>query len=182
MRTGIIYLAVNTVNGKAYVGQTLRLLKERRSHHQHCARAGSDFQFHTAMRKYGEASFGWRVLASDIPEAQLDTYECFWIRFYGTFRDGYNATTGGDGGGKSEETKAKMRETAKSRLEAGIHDWGGDAHRVRMRAENERRLSEGTHNFLQPDFYRERWRNQQRAARQALKASGQQFLFEDDNA
>lgn len=105
--TGIIYMAVNTVNGKAYVGQT-RDFKTRKA--AHC-RAGNETHFARAIRKHGEDVFAWRVLASDVPEEQLSTHERFWIRFYGTFGDGYNMTTGGEGinGWRhSAETRAKI--------------------------------------------------------------------------
>lgn len=111
--TGTIYMAVNTVNGKAYVGQALDF-DERRIEHLRDARRGGRYHFQNALRKYGEDAFGWRVLASGVPQSQLDTQERFWIRFYQTRSEegmGYNHTSGGMAGLKSPETKAKISAT-----------------------------------------------------------------------
>ena len=64
---GIIYGSRNIVNGKWYVGLTTAGLEKRRRQHLIDARYNRDrCVFHSAIRKYGEDSFEWVVLESDI--------------------------------------------------------------------------------------------------------------------
>lgn len=52
---GIIYRAINKINGKGYIGLTTRSLQERKDEHIKSARIESDnYYFHKAIRKYGE--------------------------------------------------------------------------------------------------------------------------------
>ena len=64
---GIIYGAMCTANQKWYIGQTTVGLENRRRRHMTDARNNRDrCVFHAAIRKYGEDSFEWTVLESDI--------------------------------------------------------------------------------------------------------------------
>lgn len=48
------------------------------------------------MRKYGVENFTFEVLQDNITDAQkLDDAEIYWIYYYNSFIDGYNATRGG---------------------------------------------------------------------------------------
>lgn len=89
-RTGEIYMG--TLHGKHYIGMTLDFYTRRFVHRE----ARNDYHFHRAIRKYGADAVAWRILASGIPKDALPTHERFWIRFYDTFRNGYNMTEGGD--------------------------------------------------------------------------------------
>lgn len=62
MKTSIIYMATNLVNGKSYVGRTVKGLEHRRKNHIWAALSGKGKYFHRAIRKYGKDSFGWEVL------------------------------------------------------------------------------------------------------------------------
>jgi predicted GIY-YIG superfamily endonuclease len=42
MRSGLIYLITNTVNGKRYIGQTVRTLRQRWQQHVRDAKQGVD--------------------------------------------------------------------------------------------------------------------------------------------
>lgn len=56
-----IYKAVNTVNGKIYIGRT-KDLNARIIDHYSEARNGSQMKFHDAIREYGEESWDWEVI------------------------------------------------------------------------------------------------------------------------
>ena len=91
--TGTIYMLVNTVNGKIYVGQTTDL-KARIIHHRH---AHTDALIHRAVKKYGWDAFEVTVLHNGVPLDDLDALECHCIWIYDAHASGYNMTIGGGG-------------------------------------------------------------------------------------
>jgi group I intron endonuclease len=95
---GAIYLATNTINGKAYVGKSQKTMEYRQKCHHQEARSGSDFLFHRALRKYGVKAFTWEVLATSDRLFILNDLEMSWIVLLRTkVPNGYNLTDGGEG-------------------------------------------------------------------------------------
>ena len=116
-----IYCIKNTINGKCYIGQAIKLQKRLKAHwnswqnpiYEHIA-------LYKAFKKYGIENFeitilqsfhdslGWRT------KVQLDELEKKYIQEYDSFNNGYNSTLGGDGGvlgyTHTEETKEHLRE------------------------------------------------------------------------
>ena len=91
-----IYQIVNDINGKIYVGKTERSIEER--FREHCKDyTRRDFEkrpLYRAMKKYGVEHFHIELLEeTDNPEER----EVYWIEQKRSFKDGYNATLGGDG-------------------------------------------------------------------------------------
>lgn len=96
-----IYLITNTVNGKYYVGQTIKAVATRMRFHWAQARAARDkMRLHRAMRKYGPDAFEWDVLATADSVEQLDLQERLWIIALDARNPdvGYNLAAGGEGG------------------------------------------------------------------------------------
>jgi group I intron endonuclease len=94
---GIIYIARNTVNGKCYIGKTVRALRTRMQWHVAMAKRGGGWCFHNAIRKYGTDAFEWSVLC-ECGDGELDRLEREHIVIHGAKRPGgYNLTDGGDG-------------------------------------------------------------------------------------
>ena len=96
--TGKIYKIYNDINNKLYIGKTLSTIEERFK--QHCrdktSRKCEKRPLYNAMNKYGEEHFHVEL----IEECDIDLLsqrECYWIEFYDTYHNGYNATKGGDG-------------------------------------------------------------------------------------
>lgn len=110
----IIYKITNLVNGKIYVGQTVRDLDERIAEHKR-----HDGIVGRAIKKYGEGNFCFEVIdkANNIDE--LNEKEKYWIRFNDCIKpNGYNLCEGGGntkGYRHREESKRKMSETQKAR-------------------------------------------------------------------
>lgn len=93
---GVIYCATNIINGKKYIGQTIRNLEIRKREHIGQSYNGSELAFHQAIRKYGEDKFEWNVLDHAYSQEELDDIEKYWIDYYDTYRDsGYNMSLGG---------------------------------------------------------------------------------------
>jgi group I intron endonuclease len=112
-RKGIIYVVTNKVNGKQYVGQTLNSLNSRKSGHFHVRKKNDQNNyFHNALRKHGEDNFDWEILEENINERELDDRESYYIDKFGTFKNGYNLTTGGS---TNKRQKGRIKFSKKSR-------------------------------------------------------------------
>ncbi len=98
-----IYKYQNKLNGKVYIGQSIDI-ERRQYNHKSSAynKKANDYnsQFHQAIRKYGLENFDFEIIAELTPEEYtrqtLNQLEIFFIRYYDSFKNGYNATEGGD--------------------------------------------------------------------------------------
>ena len=119
-----VYLVVNKVNGKRYVGQTQFSLEFRWKHHKADVKRGSTTNLHNAIRKYGPESFSLKTLHRCKSKAEMDAKEKCYIQLMKTMRpNGYNLTTGGDGsfGYKhTEKSLRKMRRIQKANPTLGM--------------------------------------------------------------
>lgn len=108
----IVYLITNKVNGKQYVGQTIRSLKSRwRRHYYDDKRSkAANVPLKNAIRKYGKENFEKIVLKVCQSQQDMDFYEKKFIEEYKTLSpNGYNCTTGGETVIFSQETIEKMK-------------------------------------------------------------------------
>ena len=91
-----IYKITNDINGKIYIGKTYNSIEKRFKEHckDRLKRKYEQRPLYSAMNKYGIEHFHIELLEeTDNPEER----EKYWIEYYGSFKNGYNATTGGDG-------------------------------------------------------------------------------------
>lgn len=91
-----IYKITNNINGKIYIGKTNRSIEERFKEHckDYLRRDFEQRPLYSAMKKYGIENFSIELVEeTNIPEER----EKYWIEYYGSFKNGYNATLGGDG-------------------------------------------------------------------------------------
>lgn len=112
----IIYYIKNKLNGKMYIGQTIKTLEIRLKGHIQCVRSGYNRKLYNAIRKYGWENFEYGILCKCSSLEELNRMETDYIIKYDTFKNGYNMGLGGDNNVMfSEETKekhdAKMRST-----------------------------------------------------------------------
>lgn len=90
----VIYLVTNKLNGRQYVGQTIRPVSER--WRDHC-RVNDDNYFHRAIRKHGAENFVVEIIDTAETAEELDQKEIFWIEKLGTMQPhGYNLKPGGN--------------------------------------------------------------------------------------
>lgn len=95
---GFIYCITNKVNGKQYVGKTMDTVEQRFKEHLRNVNTERNKKrpLYAAFKKYGINSFIVSTL-EECEESLLNEREIFWINKLDTYRNGYNATCGGDG-------------------------------------------------------------------------------------
>jgi len=96
----LIYKITNKINGKCYIGQTIKSAEQRWKKHQSHAFGThpNDINktLYQAIRKYGLENFTFEVVQDNIETfEQLDKAEIYWIDYYNSFVKGYNETFGG---------------------------------------------------------------------------------------
>lgn len=101
----VIYLVVNVVNGKQYVGQSWNPLHRRWLNH--CTNKGC-IRLYNAIHKYGRDKFTISLLTITHTQETADYWEAHFIRKFNTINSGYNIREGGSRGKVSDSTKKKM--------------------------------------------------------------------------
>lgn len=105
-----IYVHINKINGKRYIGQTKQSLEQR-------FRYGEGYKkspkFYGAIRKYGWNGFEHILLFDELTLEEANKKEEELIKKYDTTNDlnGYNIAYGGDNHVQSEEAIYKMKLT-----------------------------------------------------------------------
>ena len=111
----IVYVAKNKINGKVYIGQTIKNLKKRESEHwSDTKNENRHAYFHKALLKYGRDNFIWEELEQCNSPEELDNREIYWIDYYkSTDKDfGYNLSKGGQAGkGIGQQTLSDLWKT-----------------------------------------------------------------------
>lgn len=90
-----IYKYQNKINGRIYIGQSSNIEKRFAQHLYDSKnlgkRAGTGIDY--AINKYGIENFDFEIIEKcDLSE--LDEKECFWIKYYNSYENGYNRTPG----------------------------------------------------------------------------------------
>lgn len=95
-----IYKITNTLNNKCYIGCSTDIENRWKSHRQRAFVEGKEFDkpLYRAFRKYGIENFKFEVL-SECKKEELGELEKVFIQYYNSYKNGYNATVGGDIGG-----------------------------------------------------------------------------------
>lgn len=95
---GFIYKVTNDINEKVYIGQTAFTIEERFA--EHCKDRLQDKSknrpLYNAMNKYGIEHFQIEQI-EECPIDKLSEREIYWIEYYNSYENGYNATRGGEG-------------------------------------------------------------------------------------
>ena len=110
-----IYMYINKINNKKYVGQAKNFNKRHKQHIRQSSNKNNKNQynlpFHNAIRKYGIENFKIVILKENLQtQCLMNLYECYYIKKYNTLvnnKHGYNLSNGGSNGnvfaGKTEK-------------------------------------------------------------------------------
>lgn len=95
---GFIYCIKNLINGKLYIGKTTKTIESRWKEHVHDSsrRDMENRPLYRAFNKYGIDNFEIS-LVEECEISLLSDREIYWISYYKSNVNGYNATYGGDG-------------------------------------------------------------------------------------
>lgn len=96
----IVYKITNRVNGKSYIGHSVRTLEQRWKSHLSSVRQGSKFRFHSAIRKYGMDQWDQEIIFEHTDVDVCKKKEEEMISHFNLMdnKKGYNAKPGGCGG------------------------------------------------------------------------------------
>ena len=93
---GYIYLIENKINQSKYIGKTYQTVEQRWN--EHCKDYKRECYQHrplyNAMTKYGVENFTIQEIEYT---DNCEEREKYWIKFYNSYYNGYNATIGGEG-------------------------------------------------------------------------------------
>lgn len=107
----LIYKITNDVNGKVYIGKTIRTLVDRWIEHlnDRFEEHKTSIPLYNAMNKYGIEHFHIEAVEDGIPNEQINEKERYYIKEFNSrsHDSGYNVTEGGDGG----RTSSKLTES-----------------------------------------------------------------------
>ena len=97
-----IYIITNSINSKVYIGKTKRPDRRWYEHKIVSKRSTLNIPLHNALRLYGIENFSFSIIATCLKDEYAEEAEIAMIKQYNSFKNGYNATEGGDGVGRGE--------------------------------------------------------------------------------
>lgn len=97
-----IYKITNKINNKVYIGKSSNI-ENRWKYHKIRYTYDKDYNkvLYKAFRKYGLENFIFEVIEEmdeEIYNKFANNREEYWITYYDSIKNGYNSTSGGDGG------------------------------------------------------------------------------------
>ena len=100
-----IYKISNTVTSKVYIGQTSNTIEYRFKEHLDKSNNSNvnHRPLYLAMNKYGKENFYIECLEVVSTKEEANKKEQFYIKQYDSFKNGYNATIGGDCGSSNKK-------------------------------------------------------------------------------
>lgn len=111
----LIYKITNKINGRVYIGQTIRTLKQRFT--AHCTRNGCRSYIGKAIKAHGKDNFTIEEIDTASSLEELNKKEIYWIKYYNStdLSVGYNLTYGGDNRVMLDSTKEKIANAHKGK-------------------------------------------------------------------
>jgi group I intron endonuclease len=117
---GWIYMIKNKINGKIYIGQTIRPIEKRLKEHK-LGQSSKCKAIYSAIKKYGWGNF--EIDWYECPDEDLNFDEDLLVCEIGTLSPcGYNLREGGGSRGKhNEESRQKMSEASIGKPKSKTH-------------------------------------------------------------
>lgn len=112
IRYGSIYKITNKLDGKIYIGQTIKAVYYR--YKKHCDGKRSNSYINNAIKKHAVENFSFEEILTCFDKQSLNYFENYFIIKYDTmYPNGYNLTSGGNNVTFTDEIKKKMSESKK---------------------------------------------------------------------
>ena len=105
-----VYVHINKINGKMYVGQTYNIHERWRCEGKNYF---NSIKFFHAIKKYGWDNFIHEVIKDKLFQEEANALEIELIETFDTIRNGYNLKLGGARGELSPESLRKMGESVR---------------------------------------------------------------------
>lgn len=111
MKTYVIYMHKNKINGKVYIGQTCQKPEYRWNHGEGYVNCS---YFYRAIKKYGWDNFDHIILEENLSFEEANEKEQYFISFYKTNQEqfGYNLQSGGNNHQVSDTTREKCKQNS----------------------------------------------------------------------
>ena len=124
----MIYLITNLINGKWYVGQTIRPLEHRWERHLHVGKRDVKYHLYKSIKKYGVENFKIQKIEECDTVEELDCLEKYYIEILHSNDEqfGYNKTIGGAGTHGHKCTEAQKQQLSEQMK--GNKIWVGRKH------------------------------------------------------
>lgn len=105
---GYIYKITNQINGKVYIGQTKCLPEDRWKQHLQSINHKQIYKkpLVLAFLKHGKENFVFEIIEM-VDDSILSEKEKEYIKLYDSYKNGYNATLGGEGRYRKLDTPEK---------------------------------------------------------------------------
>ena len=102
-----VYQHKNKINNKSYIGITSRIPSER------WGKNGKNYarypKFYPAILKYGWNNFEHIILETNLSKEEACLKEQYYIKFFNSYSNGYNASLGGESGSNGCKKQQKSR-------------------------------------------------------------------------
>ncbi len=120
MNNYTVYMHINKINGKRYIGQTCQIPEKRWDNGRGYE---TSTRFFNAILKYGWNNFEHIILKENLSQNDANELEIKLIKQYHTQDEkyGYNITSGGQNFSHSEETKRKIGLSNSKALKGKTH-------------------------------------------------------------
>lgn len=106
----ILYKAENKITGECHIGQTKKLLCERRRDHVYEAfKRGLKDKFHSALREFGMRAFEWSIISEAKNYKKLSELENEAIQAFNCIKYGYNSSIRHDASAEKRINKSNYR-------------------------------------------------------------------------
>lgn len=103
---GVVYLLINTITNKVYIGQTTNFNSRMKSYEYS---KKQQYKIHYSIRKHGWNNFEKHIIDISTNQDELNMLEQFYIDKFKSVDFGYNLTLGGLAGKWSEHAKTLFK-------------------------------------------------------------------------